>query len=224
MLPTTAPDRPTLAPAVETLLGTLRRRIRQYIWLEGCAAAVAWLGVAFWLTLAADWFFEPPPAVRCGDARGGCGRPGGGRRAADRPADLRPHHRRQRGYGARTPLPALNDSLLTAVVLSGADVSVCPIGTDVAGRQECLPCQTQDDLSREMLAQTCQEAARTRRRGRSLAGVQSASAVAALQRGGAADDQRGFLCNHVFHAIWRLGAADAGDVRRSRGRATPGWK
>src|SRR5450830_1751679 len=59
------PDaRPTLAPAVETLLGTLRRRIRQYIWLEGCVAGVAWLGLAFWATLATDWFFEPPAIVR----------------------------------------------------------------------------------------------------------------------------------------------------------------
>ena len=64
MPPAIPNDRPMLAPAVETLLGTLRRRIRQYIWLEGCAAAVAWLGVAFWVTLAADWFFEPSTVVR----------------------------------------------------------------------------------------------------------------------------------------------------------------
>ncbi len=57
-------DRPTLAPAVKTLLGELRRRIRQYVWLDGLAAAVAWLGAAFWVTLAADWFFEPSTAVR----------------------------------------------------------------------------------------------------------------------------------------------------------------
>jgi hypothetical protein len=61
-------DRPTLAPAIAAMLGTLRRRIRRYVWLQGCAAAVVWLGVAFWATLAADWFFEPPVAVRaaCG--------------------------------------------------------------------------------------------------------------------------------------------------------------
>ena len=49
---------------MQAVLGTLRRRIRQYVWLEGAAAAVAWLGVAFWATLAVDWFFEPPVAVR----------------------------------------------------------------------------------------------------------------------------------------------------------------
>jgi len=53
-----------LAPAVRALLGSLRRRIRQYVWLQGCAAALAWLGAAFWATLAIDWFFEPSPAVR----------------------------------------------------------------------------------------------------------------------------------------------------------------
>jgi hypothetical protein len=61
---TNANDRPTLAPAVKTVLGQLRRRIRQYVWLEGCAGAVVWLGIAFWVTLTADWFFEPPAMVR----------------------------------------------------------------------------------------------------------------------------------------------------------------
>ncbi len=57
-------DRPTLAPAVSTVLDALRRRIRRYIWLEGISASIAWLGVAFWTTLAVDWFFEPPTVVR----------------------------------------------------------------------------------------------------------------------------------------------------------------
>ena len=62
---TKAPDnRPTIAPAARALLGHLRYRLRRYVWLEGFAAAIAWLGVAFWATLAADWFFEPPPPVR----------------------------------------------------------------------------------------------------------------------------------------------------------------
>ena len=64
MNPLPQDHRPTLAPAVKTLLGELRRRIRQYVWLDGLAAAVAWLGVAFWLTLAVDWFFEPSFRVR----------------------------------------------------------------------------------------------------------------------------------------------------------------
>jgi hypothetical protein len=57
-------DRPQLAPAVKTALGTLRRRIRQYVWQEGGAVAAAWLGAAFWTTLGIDWFFEPPAPVR----------------------------------------------------------------------------------------------------------------------------------------------------------------
>ena len=53
-----------LAPAVEATLGALRRRIRRYIWIEGIAAAVAWLGAMFWASLAIDWLFEPPTGVR----------------------------------------------------------------------------------------------------------------------------------------------------------------
>ncbi|GAG03081.1 unnamed protein product, partial [marine sediment metagenome] len=45
-------------------LAALRRRIRRYVWLEGLTTAVAWLGVAFWGSLAIDWLFEPPPLVR----------------------------------------------------------------------------------------------------------------------------------------------------------------
>jgi hypothetical protein len=53
-----------LAPAARGVLERLRRRIRQYVWAEGIAAAVAWVGAAFWLSLAIDWFFEPPAEVR----------------------------------------------------------------------------------------------------------------------------------------------------------------
>jgi len=57
-------DRPTIAPAVAAALDGLRRRIRQYVWFEGCGAAVTWLGVSFWASLAIDLFFEPPVFVR----------------------------------------------------------------------------------------------------------------------------------------------------------------
>ena len=55
---------PELAPAVHWTLAALRRRIRRYVWLEGLTTAIAWLGVAFWGSLAIDWLFEPPPLVR----------------------------------------------------------------------------------------------------------------------------------------------------------------
>ncbi|NUQ61039.1 MAG: hypothetical protein HUU20_01025 [Pirellulales bacterium] len=58
------PSKPQLEPAIRSALASLRRRIRRYVWAEGLAAAVAWLGLAFWISLAIDWFFEPPPAVR----------------------------------------------------------------------------------------------------------------------------------------------------------------
>jgi hypothetical protein len=55
---------PQLAPGIRQLLAAVRRRIRRYVWLEGVSATVAVVGAAFWLALAADWFFEPPRAVR----------------------------------------------------------------------------------------------------------------------------------------------------------------
>jgi hypothetical protein len=58
------PPKPELRPAIRATLDALRRRIRRYVWLEGLGAAGAWLGAAFWLSLALDWFFEPSPAVR----------------------------------------------------------------------------------------------------------------------------------------------------------------
>lgn len=131
-------DRTTLAPPARTLLGALRRRIRQYVWLEGSAATVAWLGTAFWLTLAADWFFEPPPLVRA-------------IMLAAVAAVVVLVIFRMIGRRAFVPItdgnaatvlerrfPQLNDSLLTVVELGDQPVD--------------------DNLSAEMLAQTCREA------------------------------------------------------------------
>lgn len=61
---TASETRPTLAPHVLGRLGALRRRIRLYVWAEGLGSTAVWLGVAFWMTLAIDWFFEPPARVR----------------------------------------------------------------------------------------------------------------------------------------------------------------
>ncbi|MGW8256447.1 MAG: hypothetical protein ACWGMZ_03075, partial [Thermoguttaceae bacterium] len=57
-------DRTCLAPAALQTLDALRRRIRWYVFLEGLASAVTCLGVCFWLSLGADWFFEPPVWIR----------------------------------------------------------------------------------------------------------------------------------------------------------------
>ena len=59
------PQQPELAPAGRSKLAALRRRIRCYVWLHGLAGGLAWLGVAFWASIAVDWIFEPPVAVRC---------------------------------------------------------------------------------------------------------------------------------------------------------------
>jgi hypothetical protein len=56
----TNPELTTLA----ALLARLRGAIRRYVAAQGLARAVVWLGLAFWLSLAIDWFFEPPTAVR----------------------------------------------------------------------------------------------------------------------------------------------------------------
>ncbi len=53
-----------LAPRIAALLSSLRLRIRSYVWTEGLAAIVVALGIAFWLSLAFDWLFEPPWQVR----------------------------------------------------------------------------------------------------------------------------------------------------------------
>ena len=53
-----------LAPAIREVLDALRRRIRWYVWLEGLGWAVAWLGAAFWASLALDRFLELLPVTR----------------------------------------------------------------------------------------------------------------------------------------------------------------
>src|SRR4029078_1995742 len=53
-----------LAPRIAALLSSLRLRIRGCVWIEGVAAIVVTLGIAFWLSLAFDWLFEPPWQVR----------------------------------------------------------------------------------------------------------------------------------------------------------------
>jgi len=53
-----------LTPAVRGALADVRWRIRAYVWIEGLALLIAVLGLAFWLGMAGDWLFEPPPAAR----------------------------------------------------------------------------------------------------------------------------------------------------------------
>ena len=53
-----------LAPQIGSTLSSLRRRLRAYVWAQGLAAAIIWLGAAFWITLALDWLVEPPVIVR----------------------------------------------------------------------------------------------------------------------------------------------------------------
>jgi len=59
-----SPGQPELPQAARELLAALRGRIRRYVWVQGVAWVVGCLGVAFWASLAVDWFFEPPSPVR----------------------------------------------------------------------------------------------------------------------------------------------------------------
>lgn len=50
--------------AIESVLENLRSRIRTYVLTEAGLLVLLLAGVAFWVGLATDWFFEPPPSVR----------------------------------------------------------------------------------------------------------------------------------------------------------------
>ncbi len=128
------------APQIRRVLAQLRARIRRYVWIEGLAAAVVWLGIAFWATLLLDWFFEPPAAVRL------IALAAAGfvllailvRRIAHRLAA--PLGDANMATVLERRFPNLDDSLLTTVVLAGRN----------ADPTQCNP---------EMLERTCREAA-----------------------------------------------------------------
>lgn len=140
MATTSIETRPQLAPNIRWLLGRLRVSIRCYVWLEGLASAAAWLGVAFWGTLAIDWFFEPRPAVRMamlvivGLVFIGVLVQLIGRRTFVPLSDSSMAMLLERRY------TRLDDSLLTAVALTGR-------------RPDPVPCNPQ------MLERTCRQAA-----------------------------------------------------------------
>jgi len=138
---TTLENPPTLAPAVQASLAALRGRVRWYVCLEGLACGATWLGVAFWISLVVDWFFEPPVWVRgvilAVAALGLVA-------VLIKLIALRAFARMTNSNMAtllERRFRHLDDSLLTAVVLTERDD---------ANSVQC---------SREMLVQTCEEAA-----------------------------------------------------------------
>lgn len=56
--------RSTTPVEIAALLARLRRGIRAYVWLEGLVALGLLVGLGFWISLAFDWVFEPPPWMR----------------------------------------------------------------------------------------------------------------------------------------------------------------
>ena len=59
-----SPASPTGDGSIAAVLNRLRRRIRRYAWTEGLATAVAAVAIAFWVSLAFDWVFEPSIGIR----------------------------------------------------------------------------------------------------------------------------------------------------------------
>jgi len=112
---------PQTDDAIRAPLEALRSRIRRYVWIDGLAAGAVWLGLAFWLSLAVDWFFEPPAAVRAGLLIGTLVILGGvlwelvGRRAFVHLGDSSMALLLERRF------PHLQESLLTAVELGPSD-------------------------------------------------------------------------------------------------------
>ncbi|MDO4551239.1 MAG: hypothetical protein Q4C96_08325 [Planctomycetia bacterium] len=49
---------------ISLLLMQLRRRIRQYVWMEGLSLLLFHLGILFWISLGIDRFFEPSISIR----------------------------------------------------------------------------------------------------------------------------------------------------------------
>ncbi len=127
-------DRPQLVPEVKTLLGGMRRRVRRYVWAEGLADGLAWLGACFWITLAVDWFFEPPVLMRILIFTAVAGVLIAilvrqiGRRAFVRLTDGNMATVLERRF------PQLNDSLLTSVSLCGRQEGQATCNADMLSR------------------------------------------------------------------------------------------
>jgi len=131
---------PTLAPAVRSALAALRWRIRRYVWLQGLATAIAWLGIAFWGSLGIDRLLEPPVPVRTAILGvAGLGLAWVFFRLIFRRAFARLTNRHMAMLLERR-FPQFDESLLTAVELTDRTDDLSP-------------------HSRQMLAQTSREAA-----------------------------------------------------------------
>ena len=158
--PRKADARPALPAPAGALLASLRRRIRRYVWWRGLAWAVGCLVVAFWASLAWDWFFEPPPVVRV--AVPAVAAAAFGWVVLEMiVARLRtPLSDRNMAMLVERRFPVFNESLMTAVELTEADA----FGNH--GDEETQPSVAAlrggspipNSLHVEMLAQTCRAA------------------------------------------------------------------
>ena len=69
------PRAPSPAPAapLRSLLASLRRQTRRWVWVESLGWAAVAIAAIFWTTLALDWSIEPPGWVRLGMLAAGGG-------------------------------------------------------------------------------------------------------------------------------------------------------
>ncbi|HZN34654.1 MAG TPA: hypothetical protein VFB80_12590 [Pirellulaceae bacterium] len=135
----TAIPKLALTPDLRSLLAGLRWRIRLYIWLEGLALAVIWVGLMFWVGLALDYLpvllgASEMPAVARGVLLAATGVMLAyilyrwiGRRTFVRLSDRSMALLLERRYSG------FHDSLVTAVEMSGAPDHASAFSRDLLG-------------------------------------------------------------------------------------------
>ncbi len=156
-----SPGSPTLDAPLRASLDGLRRRIRRYVWVHGLSTVLGCLGVAFWLSLVLDWFFEPSRGLRVLLLLAAVGALAAvainmvARRLLVRLTDANMAMLLERRFAQ------LNDTLLTAVSLSTTgNLSEQLVGDDADRKLPTSERERGDRLHGEMLARTAREASR----------------------------------------------------------------
>jgi hypothetical protein len=138
----TVQEQPRLADNLRLLLARLRRGVRRYVLVEGLAATLVVMVLAFWAALAIDWLFEPPRAARIAMLAGGALAAGWVLLRLVLARLLVPLSDRSLALVLERRYRDFEDGLLTAVELTA---------------QPRLPAEALDH-GRQMLAHTCRQA------------------------------------------------------------------
>ncbi len=207
----------SLHPALDTLLASVRRRIRVYVWLQGLATAVgggcAWHSGSAWRSIICQ---EPPPSIRvallvlAGVVLRRCALRLILRRAFVRLSDRSMALLLERRYGQ------FQDSLLTSVELGDAEARATPWSRRCSPPRGPTPCRCFGgiDVKKVFNPQPLSRAA--------LAGRLLAFSVVAL-RAGRAGGAGHLVAPHVPAVRGAVAAQDApGDRRLRRGQGQGG--